>query len=214
LNLSGHFASQLIIMTLALFTIDVSEENFSREFLHFSQEAIMMNVHPKKQYGTGAEALQSRAVLDLPEVQPFATSQESTHPANLFMQSLLGPGNVRLGVMRSIIRSMKDWFPDVKPCPRAFVRVWAGCMYYLTKHSALLAQAKESGLLDEVLRPAHSGTGSSEADISNPSESEGPNEVQPLMPQVTLFATGQPRARLPAIAEMFPGDFPVMPLFA
>jgi hypothetical protein len=168
--------------------------------------------NPKQGYGKGIEAIRSHAVLQLPEIAPYLKSQESTHEANILLQELLGPGQVRLPILRDVIRHLKCWFPAIPPCPRDFLRVWAGCVYYLVKHSASVRLAKEQGLLADVV-PSPPAMGSSETEISSPSDWEsGLVDNSARMPGIPMIPTF--RARLPGISQLVPDDLHLMPLFA
>jgi hypothetical protein len=169
---------------------------------------------PRTQYGKGLEALKTHAVLALPEIQPYLKSQDSTHEANVRLQAILGPGYVRLPILRAVARALKRWFPDLQSCPRAFLRVWAGCVYYLIKNLAFLYAAKERGLIQELLN-ATPAPGSSETEISSPSDWEcGSTENPAPNPVITFIPSDPSRFRLPGIREILPDDVPLWPLFA
>jgi hypothetical protein len=133
----------------------------------------------KRKYGGGEEARTAHAVREMPEIRPFLNSRDSKDPANIYLQQLLGSGQVRMRVMRAVVRELKRWFPDIETCPRSRVRIWAGCAWYLTRHSDYVMKARERGLLGELLKSYTF----SKTEISSQSDWEG-RHSRPLLPRI------------------------------
>jgi hypothetical protein len=114
--------------------------------------------------------------------------------------------------MHNLIRHLKIWYPDIEACPRAFVRVWAGSMYYLDKHASLLVEAQHRGLLDDVIPPVN-GTGSSETEISSPIDAgSGVGDADLRVGEIPRRSTR--RVVFAPILELVPRDARLLPLFA